>query len=182
MVICFNLNANMEIMDIVGRSDRSTHDSRIFCECWRTFFERVVYGDTILLGDGAYVSRIYIMTPLQECPTPEQLYNESQIRTRNAVERCFGIWKLCFPTMVLGLRIKLENTFPIIRATAILHNIVRRAKEEVPSDFEVALPTPWEKILAQDNVNIKHPGNHPQYKVTRDNRERKVLIEYYFER
>jgi len=58
------------------------------------------------------------MIPLQECHTPaENLYNESQIRTRNVVERFFGVWKRRFPVMALGLRVKLMRVFPIITAT-----------------------------------------------------------------
>jgi len=44
-----------------------------------------------------------MMTPLNECHTPaENLYNESQIKTRNVIERFFGVWKRHFPVMALG--------------------------------------------------------------------------------
>lgn len=174
----------MEIMDIVARYDGSTHDSRIFRECRRrTLFVQGMYGDAVLVGDGGYASRSYMMTPFQECHTPsEQLYNESHIRTRNVVERLFGTWKRRFPAMALGLRVKLENIFPIITATAILHNIARQAGEDIPNRFEVTLPAPWEEILAQDVIRIENQDNHPYHRVTRDNRERQILIENYFER
>jgi len=65
-----------------------------------------------------------MMTPLNECHTSaENVYNESQIRTRNVIERFFGVWKRRFPVMALGLRVKLMRIFPIITARLILHNI-----------------------------------------------------------
>lgn len=40
------------------------------------------------------------MTPLlQTHNRAEELYNESQIRTRNVIERVFGVWKRRFPTI-----------------------------------------------------------------------------------
>lgn len=50
-------------------------------------------------------------------------YNYSQIRTRNIVERFFGVWKRKFPCLQLGLRTKLRTTANIIVACAVLHNI-----------------------------------------------------------
>ena len=107
-------------MDVVARYDGSTHDSRIFRESKRrALFEQGVYGDALLVGDSGYACTSYMMTPLHECHTPaEQLYNESQIRTRNPIERFFGVWKRRFPIMALGLRVKLKRVFPIITATS----------------------------------------------------------------
>jgi len=106
-------NANLEIMDNVARYDGSTHNSRIFRESKRrAFFEQGLYGDAVLVGDSGYASANYMMTPLQDCHTPaEQLYNESQIRTRNVIERFFGIWKRRFPVMAVSLRVKLMRVF-----------------------------------------------------------------------
>lgn len=106
-------------MDIVARYDGCTHDSRIFRESRRrALFKQGLYGDAVLVGDNGYASASYMMTPLQECHTPvEQLYNESQIRTRNVIEKFFGVWKRRFPVMALGLRVKLMRVFPIITAT-----------------------------------------------------------------
>lgn len=142
-----------------------------------------MYGDAVLIGDSGYASTRYMMTPLQECRTQaEQLYNESQIRTRNVVERFFGVWKRRFPVMALGLRVKLVRVFPIITATLVLHNIARRAGEEVPNTLEIDLPCPWEEILAQDDIPIDYVPNPTNRRVTQHNRERRVLIDTHFER
>lgn len=140
-------------------------------------------GDAVLVGDSGYASSSYMMTPLHECHTPaEQLYNESQIRTRNPIERFFGVWKRRFPIMALGLRVKLERVFPIITATLVLNNIARRAGEQILIGFEMTLPAPWEEILAQDNIPNEYVPNPIQHRVTFQNRERQMLIEGHFQR
>lgn len=172
-------NSNLEITDIVARYDGSTQDSRIFRESKRrALFEQGVYGDAVLVGDSGYASASYMMTPLQECHTAaENLYNESQIRTRNVVERFFGIWKRRFPVMALCLRVKLMHIYicPIITATLVLHNIARRAGEEVPSGFEMTLPAPWEEILAQDNIPVDYIQNQANRRVTQQQQSTAVV-------
>lgn len=125
-------------------------------------FEQGQYGGAVLVGDGGYACRRYMMTPFDRCHTAaEHLFNESQIRTRNPIERLFGIWKRRFPSMALGLRVKLENCFPIIIATVVLHNIASRAGEDLPpNDPDLILPAPWEAILAEGNILQEH--DYPQ--------------------
>lgn len=64
----------------------------------------------------------------------ERLYNESQIRTRNVVERTFGVWKRRFPVLFFGIRLKEETTMAVIQSCAILHNIARQEKDPQPPD------------------------------------------------
>lgn len=85
------------------------------------------------LGDSGYPLRSYLMTPSANPVTPgENLYNEALIRTRNAIERVFGIWKRRFPVVAYGLRLKLETTMAIIVATTVLHNLARDMNEPEP--------------------------------------------------
>ena len=71
-----------------------------------------------------------VLTPILNPATlAEERYNSSHIRTRQTVERCFGVWKRVFPCLQRGLLNRLDNIVPIICATATLHNIARLANE-----------------------------------------------------
>lgn len=90
----------MEITNVVARWQGSVHDSTIFNSHLRANFEDGAYGNGLLLGDSAYPSKQYFVTPLLNLQTAaERLYNESHIRTRNIIERLFGIWKRRFPIL-----------------------------------------------------------------------------------
>ncbi|KAI8420656.1 hypothetical protein MSG28_007895, partial [Choristoneura fumiferana] len=145
-------NANLEITDIVARWPGSSHDSTIFNNsCIKAKFESGHYGNALLLVDGGYATTSYTMPPLENPRTPvEQLYNESQIRTRNPIERCYGVWKRRFPALALGLRTKIDKSLTIIVATAVLHNMLRQRGEANPlDDQELQLPAPWDELLRQ---------------------------------
>ncbi|KAI4468974.1 hypothetical protein MML48_2g00018845 [Holotrichia oblita] len=91
-VIC---NANLTITNIVCRWPGASHDANIFRNSnIHNKFENGEFGNALLLGDSGYGVKSYMMTPLANPQTPaEHLYNEAQIRTRNVIERCFGVWK-----------------------------------------------------------------------------------------
>ena len=108
---------------IVCRWPGSTHDSRIFdnSRLCAMFENNMVNG--ILLGDGGYACREYIMTPVPNPVTAKQKrYNEAHIETRIKVERMFGLWKQRFRCLMIPLRTHLNKTLTIIVATACLHN------------------------------------------------------------
>lgn len=169
----------MEITDLVARWQGSVHDTTIFNNSRiRALFETGLFGDAVLLGDGAYPVRSYLMTPLHNIETrAQELYNESLIRTRNTIERVFGIWKRRFPILALGSRFsKVQRVLPVIVATAILYNIARRAGDPLPPDDPaLQLPVPWGDILEEGNVplmNDARDNNHVQ----------NILINDYFRR
>lgn len=76
-----------------------------------------------------------MLTPLNNPQTQaEKYYNESQIRTRNTVERLFGLWKRRFPIIGTKVRSNIKNIQYIIVATAVLHNICRKLNVAQPPD------------------------------------------------
>lgn len=147
-------------------------------------FEQGLYGNSVLVGDAGYACNRYMMTPLEQCNTAaENLYNESQIRTRNCVERLFGVWKKRFPAMALGLGVSLKNTFPIIIATAILHNIARRSGDAVPpTDCSVINPDSWDAIIAQGNINNEGIVAGRPHRINPNYLRRSELISNYYAR
>lgn len=130
-VIC---DSDLMINNIVARWPGSAHDSTIFNNSRiRTRFDIGEFANGILLGDSGYPLKPYLLTPLANpASRAEQLYNESHIRTRNLIERTFGIWKRRFPALCYGLRCKIETSMVVIIATAVLHNIARTAGEDMP--------------------------------------------------
>lgn len=144
-------NAQLEILDIVARWPGAAHDSYIFNNSRvRMRFESGEFSKFILLGDSGYPLRSYLLTPLESPSTPaEHLYNEAHIRTRNVVERMFGIWKRRFPVLSVGIRTKLELAQGIIVACAVLHNIARKHKDFLPND-DINNP-PEKEIAIPDN-------------------------------
>lgn len=144
-------NTNLEFTDVVARWPGSSHDSYIFNNCYRrALFEQGQYGNAVLVGDAAYACNNYMMTPLNHCNTDaENMYNEGHIRTRNCIERLFWVWKRRFPAMAIGLGVSLQNSFPIVIATVVLHNLARRSGEDTPpDDKDVVNPAIWDSFGA----------------------------------
>ncbi|CAG9137453.1 unnamed protein product [Plutella xylostella] len=63
-------------------------------------------------------------------PSEEQ-YNRCHIKTRNAVERCFGLWKQRFRCLLRGLYGNIETARMAIVACAVLHNIAIDMREDL---------------------------------------------------
>ncbi|XP_063232410.1 putative nuclease HARBI1 isoform X1 [Bacillus rossius redtenbacheri] len=129
-------DAHLKICDIVARWPGATHDQTVFNNsnlCHQ--FENGNFRSGILLGDSGYENRVYLLTPLLHPETPaENRYNEAHIRTRNVVERQYGVLKRRFPILSLGMRLSLPVAQAVVVAVAILHNIALDAAEEQPPD------------------------------------------------
>lgn len=153
-------NANLEITDIVARWPGSAHDSNIFKNSVRgALFAGGNYQNNLLLGDAGYACSEYLLTPLDNpVYRHEHLYNESHIRTRNVVERLFGVWKRRFPVLALGIRLHLQDAFSVIVATAVLHNILRGAGEDLPPDDPAVVNCPWDNLLADGQMQENNGG------------------------
>lgn len=59
-------------------------------------------------------------------------YNKAQIKTRNSVERAFGVWKRRFPCLDMKFQHKPVPAARIIIACAALHNLGLARKEPQP--------------------------------------------------
>ncbi|XP_045541906.1 putative nuclease HARBI1 [Papilio machaon] len=129
-VVC---DSNLVIRNIIARWPGSVHDSTIFNDsplCAQ--FERGDFGAMVLVGDSGYPCRPYLLTPLLNLRThAEEAYNSSQIKTRNPIERLFGILKRRFPCLQVGMGLKLKNVPPVIVACAVLHNIALSQNDAV---------------------------------------------------
>lgn len=88
-----------------------------------------------------------------------------QIRTRNTVERSYGVLKRRFPVLSTGMGIQVEKVQDVIVACCILHNIavVERDPEArpVPHEFESVHDTinrqPEQEQLNDRGINnIRH--------------------------
>ncbi|KAB0804445.1 hypothetical protein PPYR_01415 [Photinus pyralis] len=93
-------------------------------------FEEGRYRNGFLIGDSGYTLTKYLMIPLANPITrPEQLYNESLIRTRNVVERQY--------VLRLERRLKLDTVLSVIIATAVLHNIAIDNNDLEPNNQDI---------------------------------------------
>ena len=84
-----------------------THGARIFDNfalCAR--FENGQLNG-ILLEDGGYGCKPYLLTPLPATADEKQRrYNLSHVRSRNVIERCFGVIKQRFQCLLRGMLLK----------------------------------------------------------------------------
>jgi len=89
---------------------------------------------------------------------PERKYNKAQIRTRNIIERTFGLWKRRFSCLRRSLTNAPETIVNIIITCALLHNMAQKYNthdnnsysEEEEEEAEDRLPIPVEDI--QNNI------------------------------
>lgn len=127
--------ADLKIIDIVTRWQGSAHDSTICNNSnLKRRFELGEFRNYVLVGDQGYANSNYLITPLTVCRNAiETLCNESIIRTRNCVERQYGVIKRRFPILSRGIQLKsLDDTQFLIVATAILHNFAIEENDRMP--------------------------------------------------
>ncbi|XP_012543806.2 putative nuclease HARBI1 [Bombyx mori] len=133
-------DADLRLMNVVARWPGSAHDATIFNNSvLRAQCDAGQFGNHWLLGDSAYPNRPYLLTPVLNPVTEAELrYNQAHIKTRNTIERTFGVWKRRFPVLALTLRLSQPVMQSVIIATAVLHNICRNhSLEEVPPEVEI---------------------------------------------
>ncbi|CAH1963494.1 unnamed protein product [Acanthoscelides obtectus] len=103
-------------------------------------FESGHFGNSLLAGDKGY--------PI--------------IRSRNVIERTYGVWKKRFPCLAMGLRVHLDTAQAVTLGTAVLHNIACPNNEAMPPispEQENAINMVHIDNVKTDPVNIRLPQN-----------------------
>lgn len=135
------------------------------------------YNNYCLLGDSGYAQTPFMMTPLGTVNSQmESLYNESQIRTRNTIERTFGIWKRRFPIVTRGIQVHLSRIPGIIVATCVLHNLARLRNDKEPAT-DPEYPPIFEEIDQDMEISQSSSTRNTQGQHARD-----MLITQHFGR
>lgn len=148
-------SVNLKVMNIVARWPGATHDQTIFHQSLiRDRFHADEFGQYILVGDSGYANTSFLTTPYtannNEIAQNSHMkaYQAAIIRTRNVVERQYGVLKRRFPALAYGLRVNVPTAQKLIVAAAILHNIcIEQNEMEPPREFIV------EDILRRDDDN-----------------------------
>ncbi|XP_041830093.1 putative nuclease HARBI1 [Melanotaenia boesemani] len=119
------------ITNVVAKYPGSVHDSFILRNS--VIFSKLrdgEYGDGWLLGDGAYPLQPFLLTPvLNPATAGENRYNAAHVRTRNIVERTFGILKSrfrCLDRTGGALLYSPEKVSQIVIVCCMLHNVAKR--------------------------------------------------------
>lgn len=83
----------------------------------------------------------------------EKLYKESHIKTRNMVERTFGVRKRRFPCLLQKPKLKLNHPLALIVATAVLYNIGLQQNFTIDSATE-------ENVTESNEPTVSLQGNY----------------------
>ncbi|XP_063915611.1 putative nuclease HARBI1 [Zophobas morio] len=117
------------------------------------FFQEQSFWD---LGDSAYATRPWLMTPLHRNPGAEneRRYNNAHKLTRKLVEDSYGILKEKCPCLN-HLRANPEKAARIVLACAILHNVAKiiGREDHYPNREEMNNDNPDEDNMMQENNN-----------------------------
>lgn len=138
-------SANLRVMNIVARWPGATHDQTVFTQSLiRDRFHAGEFGQYILVGDSGYANTFYLATPYTANNNQiahnahMRAYQAAIIRTRNVVERQYGVLKRRFPALAYGLRVNVRIAQKLITVAAMLHNIcIERNEIEAPRDHIV---------------------------------------------
>lgn len=132
-------SANLKVLNIVSRWPGATHDQTVFAQSHiRERFQAGDFGHYILVGDSGYANTSYLATPYTANNNEiggnrnMQAYQAAIIRTRNVVERQYGVMKRRFPALAYGMRVYIETAQKLISIAAILHNICIEQNDALP--------------------------------------------------
>lgn len=93
-------------------------------------------------------------------------YNRRHTKTRNVIERMFGMWKSKFQCINFKLTIKLAKSINVITACAVLWNYLLAENEiETADDLDAQLNEAYEDIM-EDIAEAAQAGGNPQAETT----------------
>ena len=139
--------------NVVCRWPGSTHDSCIFDNSALCSQFKNGLIDGILLGDGGYPCRHYLMTPVVNPTTSkERRYNRAHIATHGTVERMSGLRKSRFQCISIPSRTSLKNTLVIVVAIACIHNFAQNKGHFI--EFESSITEINENIAVSRNNSV----------------------------
>lgn len=163
----------LKIRDIVARWPGSTHDTTIYNNSVvKARLERGDFGNGIFICDSGYAPSQQLFPPFRNPATPaEQLYNEALIRTRNTVERQYGLLKARFPVLALGIQLKLENVQAVIVACAVLHNIAIDSNDPEPP-VDPAVRARVARAIEEGHIPLLQEAGGPEA-------GRQIFVEYF---
>ncbi|KAJ8915388.1 hypothetical protein NQ315_008275 [Exocentrus adspersus] len=133
---CEIFDSNLTILNVNARYRGAVHDAAIWegLTIHRHLKRKYQEGtrNNYLLGDSGYPLQPWLMTPLPDAlpNTPEAVYNERHIRTRNVAERGFGVWKARFRCLRKDRVLHYSHAAAarIIYACAVLHNAAQHTR------------------------------------------------------
>lgn len=169
-------NHDLKIQNIVARWPGSTHDAFIFDSSnIKSRVERGEFYPGVLLGDGGYKLETFMLTPYRNPETNEERhFNRCHIRTRNTVERLFGVWKNRFPCLAFGLRTEINTTMTVIVACAVMHNICINNHDAIPDDHNPELDQAIQQTI-EANEQARNIRNNNRRAIAYRNRVADLL-------
>lgn len=177
-VIC---NDKMKIMSVNANYPGSAHDAFIWRHSQIRDHLQNSYNagnrNSWLIGDSGYPLEPFLLTPIlnPQPNSPEARYNETHIRARLCVERCFGLLKMRFRCLLKERTARYDPQFvgKLFNACAILHNICLDHNFHIPVDDMI-------DINADDNIPAFRilPNQAPLLNEGR--RVRENIVERYF--
>jgi hypothetical protein len=130
-------NADLVFTNVVAKHPGSTNDSYIWSNCnLHEMFEAGDFGNSLILGDSGFGLSRYLLTPVLNPSTEaEERYNSAHKRTRQVIERSFGLAKQRFRCLHKSggqMMYSPEKCCRIVLACFILHNIC--VQHNIPLD------------------------------------------------
>jgi hypothetical protein len=157
MAVC---DASLKFTNLVARWPGSSHDAFVWTNSTLCdLFENGDINRGWLLGDSAYPLKKYLLTPVLTPSNPhEEAYNEAHARTRNTIERSFGVLKMrfrCTDHSGGTLLFHPSRACRIITACVVLHNICIHNRVPVPRPQNPR----GNRLIPPDNYVYQGPNN-----------------------